>query len=766
MQLPFEPSAVPGRARNQREPLVDVDLPSLESCASPAPSHLDVDMLGNFHALLEELPAVCWATDTELGLIASWGAGPVEEILTDGRESGAALVRLSRRALLGDAGGCELDFGGRTYGMFVGPLHDAAGDVAGTVGIGVDISDRKQAEEQVRRQARLLTGIATAASHLLTGPDLHRSVNEALGLIGEAAQVGRVLVFEYVPADDESPDRPYLALRYRWTRDPLPGDRGPGALRKFAFAEAGFAKVVDAVRRGEPQAYVRAELDPAAQAVLRRYGIESMLLLPVLVKRRFWGVLGLYDCDGERTWSPAEESVMMTVAADVGAAIERKRAEETIHFQAYHDLLTNLPNRLLFHDRVSQALVHTRRSGQLLGVLLADLDRFKLVNDTLGHTFGDELLLGVAQRLLDCAGEGDTVARMGGDEFAVLLPDLDHVEDAVRFVQRVMETFQDPFRLQGHELYVTVSVGISLFPFDGSAPQSLLMNADTALVRAKHQGGCTYQLYSPEMNATAFEHLLLENNLRHALANEEFRVFYQPIVDMQTGRIDELEALVRWQHPHLGIVPPSEFIPLAESTGLIVPIGDVVMRTSCAQIPKWCATSPHPIGVAVNISPLQFIDRDLVGSVRAVLDVTGLDPALLELELTESILLDDVDTSVATLRGLKDMGVRLAIDDFGIGYSSLAYLKRLPVDTLKIDRVFVKDVRVDRADRAIAKAIIDMAHSLGMQVTAEGVETKEQLDFFKRHGCDRAQGFLFSGPQPASVVERMLATGASDVAAG
>lgn len=431
------------------------------------------------------------------------------------------------------------------------------------------------------------------------------------------------------------------------------------------------------------------------------------------------------------------------------------RTAELNHL-AYHDALTDLPNRILFEDRLTQALSQVHRNRQTLGMLFLSLDRFKKVNDTLGHALGYKLLKEVAERLSNCVVEGDTVARFEGDEFALLLTHVNGTEDVIEIAVAVNEALNLPFTLDGNELFITTSIGISLCPDDGTDASTLMKNAGAAIYRAKQQGGGNYQFYTADMNAKALKRLELENSLRRALERKEFEVYYQPQVDINTGQVAGMEALVRWRHPELGIISPAEFIPLAEDTGLIVPIGEWVLRTACAQIKSWQDEGVARLRVAVNLSARQFQQQNLADMVIEILNETSLDPQHLELELTESSIMENAESAVETLRQFKNKGVRISIDDFGTGYSSLGYLKRLPIDILKIDRSFVRDVNTDSDDGALVMAIITLAHNLRLKVIAEGVETEEQLRFLHLLRCDEWQGFLFSKPLPAAAFKELL----------
>jgi diguanylate cyclase (GGDEF)-like protein len=445
---------------------------------------------------------------------------------------------------------------------------------------------------------------------------------------------------------------------------------------------------------------------------------------------------------------------------------EREAAELAaveIEHLAYHDALTGLPNRPLFMDRLIVAMAQAGRAHQKLAVFFLDLDRFKDINDSLGHTTGDTLLKAVAERVRRCIREGDTVARFGGDEFTLMIPRIENIEDAAKIAQKIIDTLKIPFLVGDRELFVTTSIGISISPGDGTDPETLVRNADTAMYRAKDQGRDNYQLYAPAMNARALERLALENLLRKAVSQNELALFYQPQIDANTRTLVGVEALIRWNHPELGLISPAIFIGVAESSGLIVPIGEWILRTACRQIKIWQRKIDHDITVAINLSARQFQQPDLVDMIRSAIEETGIKGSSLEVEITESSAMQNADNTVYTLRELKSLGVRISMDDFGTGYSSLNYLKRFPIDTLKLDKAFVKDVTTDPSDAAIVSAVIQMAHSLNIKVVAEGVETEAQLDFLVRQDCDTIQGYFFSKPLPvdqleAFVLERKAAT--------
>jgi diguanylate cyclase (GGDEF)-like protein/PAS domain S-box-containing protein len=434
----------------------------------------------------------------------------------------------------------------------------------------------------------------------------------------------------------------------------------------------------------------------------------------------------------------------------------RIRSEEQLNFLATHDALTHLPNRILFVDRLEQTMARGHWQKRLVAVMFLDLDRFKVINDTLGHTVGDLLLKAVSERLTASVRSGDTVARVSGDEFIIILADIGQAEDVAKVAEKILNSLSKPFNLEGRELFITTSIGISLYPDDGEQPETLLKNADTAMYRAKEQGRNNYQHYSAAMNASAFERLMIETSLRQALEKREFLLYYQPQVDLASSQIVGLEALIRWKHPAMGLVSPAKFIPLAEETGLIVPIGEWVLRTACSQNKTWQAAGFAPIRVSVNVSGCQFRRPDLIETIRRVLDETGLAPHYLEIELTESILMKNEEKMIATIGALHEMGVNISIDDFGTGYSSLSYLKRFAINNLKIDQSFVRDITTNPDDAAIVTAIITLAHSLKLKVIAEAVETNDQLQSLRTLQCDQMQGYLFSRPIPAEEMTKLL----------
>ncbi len=442
------------------------------------------------------------------------------------------------------------------------------------------------------------------------------------------------------------------------------------------------------------------------------------------------------------------------VARDIS---ERKQAEATIAFQAYHDLLTGLPNRALFKDRLGQAIVHAKRHGQTMAALFLDMDRFKVVNDTLGHLVGDGLLQAVAQRLRGSLREGDTLSRIGGDEFMLLLPHIRNRDNAAYIAQKILASLKQPFHVEGHEIFVGISIGIAVFPDDGDTIETLVKHADIAMYHAKDSGRNDYKFFTHDLQKSFTGRLAVENEMRHALENQEFEVYYQPQISVQDQRIRGMEALIRWNHPTRGIVPPNEFIPIAEECGLITPISEWVLGAACRQANLWRASELPPITMAVNLSARQIEHPQFIEKFTHCLRENQMDGQGLEIEITESTLMRDMEGSIEKLRMLAELGVEISIDDFGTGYSSLSYLKKLPIHSLKIDRSFIHDLNGHMNNgTTIVAGIAAMAKGLKLNVVAEGVETRAQLDYISTLGCDAYQGYLFSRPVAAEKATEIL----------
>ncbi len=514
---------------------------------------------------------------------------------------------------------------------------------------------------------------------------------------------------------------------------------------------------------GQPMAEVFRILDATtretnANPMELAVGEDRIVHLPtncVLIRRDGFeipiedSVAPIHDREGKATGA-------VIVFRDVSAA--RAMALQIAH-SAEHDFLTGLPNRTLVNDRVNQAIAWASRHGKKVAVLFLDLDGFKHINDSLGHPIGDKLLQSIAQRLVDCVRGSDTVSRQGGDEFVVLLSEVEHSADAAITARRMLQAVAEAHSIDQHDLHVTTSIGLSVYPDDGLDAETLIKNADTAMYQAKENGRQNYQFFKPAMNVRAVERQSIEESLRRAVEREEFALHYQPKVNLGSGEITGAEALLRWMHPTRGFVPPGQFIPVAEDCGLIIPIGNWVLREACKQARAWVKAGLPLASIAVNISAMEFRNDHFLEGIFTALDETGLDPRFLELELTESVLMKHAESAEAILRTLRSKGVQVAVDDFGTGYSSLSYLRKFPIDALKIDQSFVRQITTAPDETTIVTAIIGMGRNLKLRVVAEGVETQEELAFLQGHQCDEAQGFYFSRPVVADQFARLLETG-------
>jgi diguanylate cyclase (GGDEF)-like protein/PAS domain S-box-containing protein len=565
-----------------------------------------------------------------------------------------------------------------------------------------------------------------------------RRVEEALFIENERAQVTLNSIGDAVLSTDISDNVSYLNVV---------AERMTGWSRQEALGRplAEVFRIIDGVTR-------EAATDPMALAVKENRAV-FLAANCILVRRDG------FETAIENSAAPIHDRHGQVTGAVIvfhDASVTRVMATEMTYL-AHHDFLTDLPNRMLLKDRLTQAISSARRHGNRIGVLFLDLDQFKRINDSLGHAVGDQVLQSVAKRLAACVRRSDTVSRQGGDEFVVLLPELDHAEDAGLSAKKVLTALSEPHRIAEHDLHVSVSIGVSIYPDDGQIAETLIQNADTAMYQAKATGRNNYRFFKKEMNVRAVERQSLESNLRRALERAEFVLHYQPKINLETGAITGAEALIRWQHPDRGLLTPSHFVPIAEDCGLIVPIGQWVLREACRQARAWLDAGLRATPVSVNVSALEFRDKHFLENVCAILKETQLEPRFLELEMTESVLMARVECTACMLGALKVIGVRLTVDDFGTGYSSLSYLNRFPLDTLKLDRSFVHEITSPKANNAaIVRAVITMGKSLKQRVIAEGVETREQLAFLRDQHCDEGQGYYFSRPVAADEFAKLL----------
>ncbi len=622
------------------------------------------------------------------------------------------------------------------------PLRNDAGDIIGLLGISRDITARKLADVLRDGQSELLEMIATNAPLGAVLDRLMRLVESQLtGILGSVLLLdGDGLHLQHGAAPSLAPD--YVRALGGVRIGPKVGSCGTAAYRR------------------QPVITSDIQTDPLWEDyrhLVADFGYRSCWSTPIMSHQGdVLGVFAMYSMT-VREPAPIERRLIEVAIRIAGIAIERKHAEERIHFMANHDALTGLPNRALLRDRLTQAVLFADRYDRWATVAFIDLDNFKLINDSLGHRAGDELLRTVARRMVDCVRATDTVVRLGGDEFVVLLFDQPKGGDlATATIERLKAAIAEPIQLEGHSVRVTSSIGIANFPDDGLDADALLTNADAAMYRAKELGRDSLQFYTAALTAKAQNKLLLQEEMRSALALDQLTLVYQPQVNIRTGDTFAVEALIRWTHPIRGNIDPGVFIPLAEESGLIVPIGAWVLSEACRQNKAWQdAGLPH-ITMCVNVSARQFRERDFVTVIADALNKSGMNPEYLELELTESITMQDLDHAIQTMGELRTLGVKLAIDDFGTGYSSLSALKSFPVSRLKIDKSFISDLATGENDRAVAGAIISLGQKLNLRVIAEGVETEEQVAFLRQNNCDEMQGFLISRPIPPKDVEAFL----------
>lgn len=620
----------------------------------------------------------------------------------------------------------------------------------------LDITHKKDAEAALLKRDALLQAIAQATKALLVELDFETAVQEALTTLGQAAKVDHTFVCQHVPLATGAESLTFLfewpsAASLQFKRRLTDGCQVPD--------EPEMASWYNRLVQGKAVRETHLEFSHEIHHDADSDTFKSILLVPLFLKEEYWGFIGFAAWQHQHQWSTHEESSVFTLAASISAALNRRQVEENMRHRALYDGLTALPNRTLFNEQLSFALKNVARSNHTLAVMFLDLDRFKTINDTLGHTLGDQLLKSVANRVSHAIRESDLVARWGGDEFTILLPKIHHIEEATEVAERILQALDAVVDLDGHELYVTGSIGIACWDQDSHDVETLIKHADIALYQAKELGRNGHQLYNHSLDSKSPELLTLEKDLRRALIREEFIVYYQPRVQTASEQIGGVEALIRWQHPDMGLISPNIFIPLAEENGLIIPIGEWVLRQACLQNKRWQEDGLSPITVAVNLSPKQFRQLNLVKSVAKILAETGLEAQYLELEITESEAIQDIDFTSRVLKDLHHMGVKVSIDDFGTGHSSLNRLQCLPFDNLKIDQSFIRELNSNPKVAHIVSTITLLGQKLGLHIVAEGVEEIEQLDFLKSIDCDTVQGYIFSKPLPAEEIQTILEAG-------
>jgi diguanylate cyclase (GGDEF)-like protein len=613
-----------------------------------------------------------------------------------------------------------------------------------------EVAERQRAEQALRRSLAFEEGLSKV-SKLFTGayvPDF-REVIQILGKVvgADASFLGVTQEANY-----------HGDLVVEWTGQGEP----PVRLSSMEIDPRRFPYWYERLSVGELVAMEDVSvLPPDAEeerAFLDNLKVRSLLLVPMVSEEQsFWGFMGFAHLETERTWVPEELRLLRVACEILSNYLARQRAEDKLKHDAFHDGLTGLPNRSLVMDRLAHALHRLdRRPDMCFAVLFIDLDRFKPINDTLGHHAGDQLLVEVAQRLLECVRLADTVARLGGDEFIVMLEELTTRKEVRTVADRILRRLEEPFMIDDQEVFISCSIGIAILDQSDRNAEDVLRNADIAMYRAKLEGKSRYMMFDPSMETHTRSTFQLTSDLRRAAEREQFELYYQPVISLSSGKIKGFEALLRWRHGERGMISPGEFIPIAEESGLMGEIGDWVLRMACRQNRIWQDSGYEGLSVAVNVSARQFYEQRLAGTIREILRDSGMKPSGLEIEITESILMDNVETNIQMLHELKALGLRILIDDFGTGYSSLSYLKRFPLDALKIDQSFTREIPDNPDDAAITTTIIAMANSLNLGVIAEGVENHDQLTFLREHGCKQVQGYLFSRPVPADEATLML----------
>jgi diguanylate cyclase (GGDEF)-like protein/PAS domain S-box-containing protein len=757
-----------GRAiRVQHEPTPDGGWASIHEDVSEAPERrLPIEEKGAVQALIDAVPDTLWVKDARSRFVVANAATarrlrratpqeligksdldflPLElaqKYLADERdviEAGRPIIDSEECVPTGD--------GGEAWAATTKvPLRNQRGEIVGVIGVQRDVSARRLANALRDGQAGILELIARGAPLSTVFDRLVRLIESQL-----AGVIGSILLL------DED------GRRLRHSAAPSLPDVYCKAVDGVAIGPEAVS-IGAAVYRREPVIVADIAADPLwrdRRDLAETHGLRACWSTPILSSHgAALGVLATYARTAREPTEP--ETRLLNVATQIaGIAVERKLAEDRIHFMATHDALTGLPNRALLRDRLAQAILFARRCERCATVAFIDLDNFKVINDTLGHNCGDELLKAVAERMVECVRVSDTVVRIGGDEFVILFFDQTKgFDETSETLSRIQAAIAAPVSVDGHTLRVTASIGVASFPDDGEDADELLANADAAMYRAKETGRDRVQVYAPGLNEKVGEKFRLREDLNSALTRGEFALLYQPQVNLRAGRVFAVEALIRWRHPTLGVLLPERFIAIAEETGLISPIGEWALTEACRQNRAWQEAGLPPITVAVNVSALQFKEKRFAAIVAAALRDNRLDPNYLELELTESLIMQDVDRAVATMKELQVLGVRLAIDDFGTGYSSLSALKTFPVARLKIDKSFIGRLPNDANDGAVATAVISLGRKLNLKVIAEGVETADQVAFLRQHDCEEMQGYHFSRPVAPAEIERILKAGA------
>ncbi len=633
-------------------------------------------------------------------------------------------------------------------------IRNASGEVVGYEGTVVDITQRKQAEIELIKRDCLLEAVAAAMNELLLNSDHREAVRRGLGKLGEAVEVHRVYVCIEGKNSDRPPetaDRPILIMEYEWTSAGIPSAKTADRVTIPADSD-----IFPRLLAGEVVTALTERMSPGDRAVFSYTDVVSSLLVPIIVQEKFLGYVGFDDCQTARSWSKSEVSILVAIAGSIGGAIQRHQQEVVIHHQAFHDLLTGLPNRQHLEKFLPKMLAKAQQEEEKIAFMFIDLDRFKIINDTLGHGVGDQLLQQVAKRLKRSLREQDMIIRWGGDEFIVILNHIHHSEDAQHIAQRIINSIQESFFIEEHQLHISCSIGIAMYPKDGIDSPTLMQNADLALYRVKETGRNSYEFYTPYMNSEIPESLLLANHAEAALKQQEFLLVYQPLIHAKTGIISGVEALLRWKHPELGLLPAEKFIRLLEQDSVILKLGKLVLEMACTQRHSWQNLGWPEFKIWVNLSRAEFQQHNLLEILAEVCHRTGITPDCLGLEINESTAMKDLEFTRHRLHQLHFMGISLALDNFGSGFVSLSALKSLPFDRLKIARSFVQNLGENPQDVATLRTMVDLGRQFGFQVVVQGIETPAQQAVLTTLDCQEIQGEFFSPPLFASDATRLF----------
>ena len=616
----------------------------------------------------------------------------------------------------------------------------------------LDVSQRKAAEDALRRRDQLSKSVAEVTTHLLTGLHQDSVIDVALEMFGASIGVDRIGISENHRAT--SSDDLAATLKYEWVKSGIPSILSQPHRQNQVYRETYLQRWYPLLAEDGMICSLRKDMPDEERSILFRDGILSLLIVPVNVNNSFWGFLELDYCAEDYAWTANDVANVRAFAASIGAAIQRQAQEQVIQHQAHHDALTGLPNRVLFHEKLEQSLTQAQTHDQRVAVMFLDLDKFKVINDTLGHSVGDGLLQEVSDRLKQCVRSTDTVARWGGDEFIILMPNLDNLDDAITTAQRILAVFREECQIEAHELTINTSIGIAIYPNDALEAEILVRNADIALYQSKDMGRGTYQLYDPGLESESPEAFALRESLSQGLQRNEFVLFYQPQMNLKTNRMVGMEALIRWNHPKYGLMYPNQFLSLTDDAGVLDELGDWVLSSAAQQCLDWHQMGFKHICVSINLFEKQFTQSDIVDRVQRILDEMACPANCLQLEISESMAFHDIRYTQATLQRFQDIGVQVTIDDFGAGATSLTDLTRLPVKGIKLHKALIQDIQSNRNAAAIIHALVSMAKYLNLKVGAVGVDQSETLNILKSLNCDLIQGYLMA--PPLSVEEATL----------